>query len=169
MKNVVKYLIIIVAVVYSLSQVKASEPTGYLSVTGPCNLEFPQAHGAHPGYRTEWWYYTGNLQDVSGEHFGFQLTFFRSQIRPLGDRRKWPRPTSAWRTSQIYLAHSAITSISGKKHRQAELVSREVLNLAGARTAGETTTLFINNWTARINPERLLLKVHTDGFGSEMV
>ncbi len=28
----------------------------YLPVTGPCALTFPRDHGAHPGYRTEWWY-----------------------------------------------------------------------------------------------------------------
>ncbi|MGB7920199.1 MAG: hypothetical protein WCF40_09075, partial [Desulfobacterales bacterium] len=41
--------------------VAADDANGYLAVTGPCRLAFPADHGAHPGYRTEWWYYTGNL------------------------------------------------------------------------------------------------------------
>ena len=48
---------------------------GFLSVTGPCHLTFPGDHGAHPGFRTEWWYYTGNLTATSGERFGFQLDY----------------------------------------------------------------------------------------------
>jgi predicted secreted hydrolase len=62
----------------------AQDSSDYLSVTGPCNLEFPKDHGAHPGYRTEWWYYTGNLGSENGNQYGFQLTFFRSQISPPG-------------------------------------------------------------------------------------
>lgn len=168
MKNVVKYLIIVVAVANSLSQVKASEPTGYLSVTGACNLEFPRDHGPHPGYRSEWWYYTGNLQAPSGEKFGFQLTFFRSQIRPLADRQNWPQPVSAWRTQQLYLAHSAISDLTAKKHLQSERISREALNLAGAKQAGDTTNVYLKDWSVSIGPDRHLLKVKSGEFSYEL-
>ena len=39
-------------------------------------LIFPQDHGPHPDFQTEWWYYTGNLQAEDGHRFGYQLTFF---------------------------------------------------------------------------------------------
>jgi predicted secreted hydrolase len=81
--------------------------SNYLTITGPCNLEFPEDHGAHPGYRNEWWYYTGNLRSQTGDLYGFQLTFFRCQISPPGAEKTWPDPPSAWRTQQIYLAHAA--------------------------------------------------------------
>lgn len=169
MRNFLICLTVFLAIAFAIATADGEEPTGYLTVSGPCNLEFPKDHGAHPGYRTEWWYYTGNLQAVSGEHFGFQATFFRSQISPPGDRRKWPRPASAWRTTQIYLGHSAISSIGDKQHLQAELVSRAALNLAGVSSVEGVTTLSIKNWTARIGPERHLIKVQTDGFGYDMV
>jgi predicted secreted hydrolase len=101
----------------------AEEPSNYLTVTGPCNLEFPKDHGAHPGYRTEWWYYAGNLHSESGDLYGFQLTFFRSQISPPGAEKAWPNPPSAWRTQQIYLAHAAVSDVSGKHYFKAESVS----------------------------------------------
>ena len=107
------------------------EPSDYLSITGSCNLEFPIDHGAHPGYRTEWWYYTGNLHSQAGDRYGFQLTFFRRQISPPGAAKAWPGPPSAWRTQQIYSAHAAVSDIAGKRHLQAELVSREALTMAG--------------------------------------
>ncbi|MGB5750394.1 MAG: lipocalin-like domain-containing protein [Desulfobacterales bacterium] len=151
-----------------ISQINAAEPTGYLSVTGPCNLEFPKDHGSHPGYRTEWWYYTGNLQADSGEKYGFQLTFFRRQISPPGDRLNWPQPASAWRTQQVYLAHSAISDITEKKHLQAELVSRQALGIAGANQSEDTTTLFLKSWSAHLGPDEHLLKVDSDGFSYEL-
>jgi predicted secreted hydrolase len=52
----------------------AEEPSNYLTITGPCNLEFPKDHGAHPGYRTEWWYYTGNLRSEAGDLYGLDRT-----------------------------------------------------------------------------------------------
>ena len=168
MRNSIILLIIIFTNAYMLSHVNAAEPTGYLSVTGPCNLEFPKDHGPHPGYRTEWWYYTGNLQAASGEKYGFQLTFFRSQISPSADPRKWPQPASAWRSRQIYLAHSAISNIFEKEHLQDELVSREALNMAGANQIGDATTIFLKNWSAQIGLDRHLLKVDSDRFSYEL-
>ena len=168
MKKIFVFLAILSAVAWLISIASAAQPNGYLSVTGPCNLEFPQDHGPHPGYRTEWWYYTGNLQAPSGEKYGFQLTFFRSQIRPSDDRQKWPQPASAWRTQQLYLAHSAISDLTAKKHLQAERVSREALSMAGAKQVGDTTHVFLNDWSVKIEPNRHLLQVRSNGFSYEL-
>ena len=43
---------------------------------------FPEDHRAHPNYKTEWWYYNGQLADAEGRRYGYQLTFFRVGIRP---------------------------------------------------------------------------------------
>src|SRR5262249_21872351 len=42
----------------------------------------PADAGPHPDFRTEWWYYTGNLETATGRHVGFQLTFFRTALVP---------------------------------------------------------------------------------------
>ena len=142
----------------------AEGSSGYLSVTGPCNLEFPKDHGAHPGYRTEWWYYTGNLRAETGEHFGFQLTFFRRQISPPGADKAWPDPASAWRTQQIYLAHAAVSDVDEKRHLQADLVAREALTMAGVMLRPPETVVYLKNWSARIGAEAQVLHVDTDDF-----
>ncbi|NNL75162.1 MAG: carotenoid 1,2-hydratase [Desulfobacterales bacterium] len=147
----------------------AAEPLDYYPITGPCHLTFPKDHGPHPGYRTEWWYYTGNLQSLTGKRYGFQLTFFRRQISPPGADNKWPTPPSAWRTQQIYLAHAAISDISKNQHLQAEQVSREALNLAGASQTKNRTVIFLNDWSTQIEPNRHLLKVIADDFSFEFV
>ncbi len=146
----------------------AEATDGYLSVTGSCNLEFPKDHGAHPGYRTEWWYYTGNVRSESGDRYGFQLTFFRRQISLPGAENAWPSPPSAWRTQQIYLAHAAISDIAAKRHLQAELVAREALAMTGVRQTETTTVVFLRNWSARIGPVTQALKADTDAFSYEL-
>jgi len=155
--------------VLSISQpVFAADSSNYLSVTGPCNLEFPKDHGAHPGYRTEWWYYTGNLHSEAGDQYGFQLTFFRSQISPPGADKKWPRQPSAWRTSQVYLAHAAVTDIAGNQHLQAEDVSRAALGMAGVNQSAGQTKIFLKNWSTRIGADGHILKVDAADFSYEL-
>lgn len=146
----------------------ADDELDYLSVTGPCNLTFPKDHGSHAGYRTEWWYYTGNLQVDSGEQYGYQLTFFRSQISAHGAESKWPKPHSAWRTQQVYAGHAAISDISEKRHLQSELIARGSLGIAGVSQKADLTTIFIKNWSAQISPSRHILKAFSDDFSFEL-
>jgi predicted secreted hydrolase len=150
-------------------KVIAGDESDFLSVTGPCNLTYPKDHGPHPGYRTEWWYYAGNLQAESGARFGYQLTFFRSQISPSDAQKKWPRPTSAWRTQQIYLGHAAVSDISGKRHLQAEQVARQALGLAGTSETAGDTIIFIKNWRAQIGENTHILKAITDAFSYDLI
>ena len=146
----------------------AEAPSDYLTITGPCNLEFPKDHGAHPGSRTEWWYYTGNLRSAAEDLYGFQLTFFRSQISPPGAAKTWPNPPSAWRTQQIYSAHAAVSDITGKRHLQAELISREALTMAGVQHKPSETVVYLKNWSARIGSETQMLKVDTAEFSYDL-
>jgi len=146
----------------------AEDENGYLSVTGPCNLEIPKDHGDHPGYRTEWWYYTGNLRSETGNQYGFQLTFFRSQISPPGADQKWPRHPSAWRTQQVYLGHAAVSDITGKQHLAAEDVSRAALGMAGVTQSARHTTVFLKNWSTEIEADTHKLKVNTADFSYEL-
>jgi len=136
----------------------------YLKITGPCNLSFPADHGPHPGYRTEWWYYTGNLTGADQHRLGFQLTIFRTRIKPPADRQNWPQPASAWRTDQIYMAHAALTDITGGRHWQSEKIARPVLSLAGAEQSAAGWKIFIHSWQAVIFPNNQNLRAETDDF-----
>jgi predicted secreted hydrolase len=165
MLNSIKIILLLILLPIFIALPATTAETGdYLAVTGPCDLEFPRDHGAHPGYRTEWWYYTGNLRSENGNQYGFQLTFFRSQISPPGAERKWPRPASAWRTSQVYLAHAAVTDIAGKQHLDAEDVARAALEMAGVNQSAEQTKIYLKNWSARIDADVHVLKVDAADF-----
>ena len=105
------------------------DTTGFARVEGPPEFDFPEAHGPHPDYQTEWWYYTGNLDTADGRHFGYQLTFFRRALRPpaeVGDR------ASGWAADQVYMAHFALTDVAGREHHAFERFSRGAAGLAGA-------------------------------------
>jgi len=74
------------------------------------HYSFPRDHFEHADFRTEWWYYTGNLRDTAGKRFGFELVFFRQ-----GERRGPAVNRSTWRIDDLYLAHLALTDIDGKR------------------------------------------------------
>src|SRR5512142_2838076 len=60
----------------------ADSPHEFTPATESYRYEFPRDHGSHETFRTEWWYYTGNLTSKDGRPFGYQLTFFRRAMPP---------------------------------------------------------------------------------------
>ncbi|MCG6911240.1 MAG: carotenoid 1,2-hydratase [Deltaproteobacteria bacterium] len=140
----------------------------FLSVEGPCRFSFPADHGSHPGFRTEWWYYTGNLESDDRKTYGFQLTFFRIQTRPTCKSDDWPERPSAWRTNQIYFAHAALTDVAARRHHQAQAAARNALGMSGVSQERDRTTIFLKKWQAVIEPGQQLLAAQAPDFGFEL-
>lgn len=65
------------AAAFLLAPPAAEEGGGFLRASPERRLRFPEDHAPHPGFRTEWWYYTGFLKTPTGERFGFQFTIFK--------------------------------------------------------------------------------------------
>jgi predicted secreted hydrolase len=160
-------ILLVVPPVFTAMAIGDDHP-GYRAVTGPCDFGFPRDHGAHPGFRTEWWYYTGNLRAANGARFGFQLTFFRHQLRPAADRHQWPQPASAWRTDQIFLAHAALTDIDAGRHYQAEDIGRGVLDLAGVELRARDARVFLGEWEAVVGSQGHALAMTDAEFGFDL-
>ena len=116
----------------SLSQALGGELAGFARADRPRVFRFPDDHGPHPAYRTEWWYYTGNLKSAAGRHFGFQLTFFRTALKAPTDRI---RRASAWGTQDVYMAHFALSDVAAQRFHAFQRLSRSALGLAGASAA----------------------------------
>jgi predicted secreted hydrolase len=69
----------------AVADAMSSDTTGYRRATEPPAFTFPADHGPHPGFKTEWWYLTGNLATASGRRVGYQYTLFRVALRPPTD------------------------------------------------------------------------------------
>lgn len=122
---------------------------------GPWSWLFPRDHGAHPAFKTEWWYFTGNLQDAHAHKFGYELTLFRQgiQITPA-------QATSQWAVRDIYFGHFAISDLTGGKFHDAEKVSRGSLGEAHAAPGGMDVA--IGPWAIRQDgaPEQYHVVAH---------
>ena len=115
---------------------------GFASATLPRSFRFPEDHGPHPEFRSEWWYYTGNVTAGDGRRFAFQLTFFRFALSPRA-----PVRSSAWASNQVYMAHFSVTDVARKRFHAAERFSRGALDLAGASAA--PFRVWLGSWQAR--------------------
>jgi predicted secreted hydrolase len=90
--------------------------------------EFPRDHHSHRDFKTEWWYFTGNVFDSDNQRFGYELTFFRQGIRPLGER---DTSTSRFVVDDLKFAHFAITDASNRRFYFDQKTSRGAFGEAG--------------------------------------
>ncbi len=128
-------------------------------------FSFPQDHGAHPEYKTEWWYYVGHLKAASGETFGYQLTFFRAGLRKL--RKPDPQARSAWTLNTIYFAHLALTDPQRRTFAFREKAGRGALGLSGAATGA--MKVWIDDWRAELVGDEFHLQAQDRGLGLDLV
>ncbi len=134
-----------------LSPFAAADPDEWRQATVPREWKFPKDHGAHPAYRTEWWYFTGNLTDEQGNAFGYQLTFFRQ-----GMRLHAADPANPWSLRDLYLAHFTVTDVANKRFVFDEAVSRTGPGLAGVRENGLDVRLL--GWSATMKGGTVFLR-----------
>ncbi len=138
-----------------------SKPTeiAFPEVT-PRPLFFPRDHGAHPDYRTEWWYATGWLKTARGEDLGFQVTFFRTRTPYAG------RNPSVFAPRQVLLAHAALGDPKHGKLRHDQRAARPALAMAGAEEG--TTKVWIDNWRLGLEGNRYRAVIPARDFGLDL-
>jgi predicted secreted hydrolase len=116
-------------------------------------LVFPRDFGAHPGFRTEWWYVTGWL----GGHRGFQVTFFRVRTAHAGDN------PSRFAPKQLLFAHAALMVPQNAHPLHAQRAAR--IGSPGVRFDERDTDLAIGDWNlSRGSDDRYRTFVRDAGF-----
>lgn len=112
--------------------------------------DFPRDHGSHPAFKTEWWYFTGNLNDGSGREFGYQLTFFRQGVRPPGGDRK---PTSRFVVEDMKFGHFAVTDIANSRFIYHQKLTRGAFGEAGFQEgpSGAGKLVWLDQWSLSLD------------------
>ncbi|MEO8439680.1 MAG: lipocalin-like domain-containing protein [Spartobacteria bacterium] len=109
---------------------------------------FPRDHHAHKQFKTEWWYFTGNLTNENGRRFGYELTFFRQGIRPPDERAE---TTSRFVIDDLKFAHFTVTDAAGKTFLFHQKTSRGSFGEAGF-TEGPRLA-WIASWNLQMRPD----------------
>lgn len=123
---------------------------GYARAVEPREFTFPTDHGPHPDFRSEWWYWTGNLTTADGRAFGYQFTVFRFALAPL---TTGPERTSAWAARESWLAHLTLSDIAGGHFYSFERAGRGALDLAGA--TADPFRVHCDGWQVAGTPMRI--------------
>jgi len=130
----------------------AGQEGGYRLALPGYRYEFPRDHFSHPEFRTEWWYYTGNLRTHQGRAFGFELTFFRQAV--AADRSV--RSSSPWDVRDVYLAHFALSDLENGRFLRDQRMNRAGPGLAGASL--EARRVWNGNWQVQWSGEEQRLQ-----------
>jgi predicted secreted hydrolase len=112
-----------------------SEAAAFSQVTPGRVFGFPADHGAHDGYRVEWWYLTANLKDAEGRAFGVQWTLFRNALK-VGPEQP------GWASQVVWLGHAAVTSATTQ--HAAERYARGGIGQAGVSSV--PFAAWIDDW-----------------------
>jgi predicted secreted hydrolase len=123
-------------------------------------LRFPDDHGAHPDFRTEWWYATGWLKRQDGRPLGFQITFFRVRTG-IGETN-----TSRFAPRQLILAHAAIADPEFGRLRHSERAARAGFGQAGF-TLGRSE-VWLGDWRLSQQGNRYQARVHGEDFSYDL-
>ena len=126
-------------------------------------LSFPADHFSHPDFKTEWWYYTGHLESESGNRYGYQITFFRFGLRDRQNNRAQQAPLF----TDLYMAHFAISDVSGKKFSFRERINRGYDNRAGA--AADRYFVWNEDWKVEGDDRAHRIQVNDRGTRLELV
>lgn len=153
-----------------LAAAMGGDTLGYARADGVIPFDFPTDYGAHPDFKTEWWYFTGNLFAGNGRRFGYELTLFRSAFAPpdsLDDTE------TGWTTRQLYMGHFSLADPETGTFHAYERFSRGAAGLAGAESP--PFRIWLNDWNmASVDPSQpdelfpLRLQAEEDGVAIDL-
>ena len=126
-------------------------------------ITLPQDHLPHYQFRTEWWYFTGNVKTADGRAFGYQLTFFRHGYRPPGNEQP---TTSRFVMNDVKFAHFAVTDVSAGKFRYDSRISRGAYGEAGF--ADGNRLAWIDDWELDFDESNFRLKAAAKDYAIEL-
>lgn len=141
--------------------------SGFARALEPRTFEFPADHGSHPAFRTEWWYFTGNLDAADARHFGFELTLFRLALSPA-----LPASPSSLASNQVWMGNLAVSDVARRHFQAAERLSRGAAGLAGVvtpDTPGDAGRVIgVEDWSITIADDKVTLEAADEGFGIDL-
>lgn len=146
--------LLICALLSAAAPAQQQSPSAYRDASPGYRYSFPRDHFNHPDFQTEWWYYTGNVKSADGRAFGFQVTFFRQAVQ------RGASHDSPWVIDDLYLAHAALSDLSGGKFYPSERLNRAGPGIAGVDQ--QSARIWNGNWQTVWTGDRQSLDAITD-------
>lgn len=140
------------------------DAAGWLRAEPGWKFEWPRDHAAHPDFKTEWWYFTGNLRAADGRRFGFQVTFFRQGVRAPGARTA---AKSRFVVDDLKFGHFTITDVGAKQFHFSQQLRRGAFGEAGFGDLKSdppiTKLAWLGDWSLTLDADGAMLLHASDG------
>jgi len=132
-------------------------PDEFARALKPYAFSFPKDFGAHPRFRTEWWYVTGELETENKDVIGYQATWFRTALQPQPLARE-----ASLAARDLFFFHSALSDVARQKFSFEHKASRGASTWAGA-DEGRLRVFFMNRTLERVGENEWRLLATIDG------
>jgi predicted secreted hydrolase len=138
----------------------------YLNAGPESKIALPRDLYGHDDYRTEWWYYTGNLTDEQGRRYSYQIVFFKRRT-DLDTRFGIPGPVYS---NPGHMAHFSVTDQQTGRLILDERLNRDYLD-KGGKAGARTDMLYVWNgdWSVKGMGESHLLTARMKGVAASLL
>jgi predicted secreted hydrolase len=157
------------ALAAAVAALAGAASAGFRAAPPDHRWSFPADLRSHPGFRNEWWYFTGTVEAEGepGRRLGFQLTFFRVGLAPAA-----PAVDSAWATADAVMVHAAVTDVQAGAHTFSEVLWRAAPLLGGFPSAPNPVVAWARaapgtdgRWEVRLDGGGFRLAMRDDAAG----
>ncbi len=137
--------------VFVMARSNSSAGEGWRAALPGWQYQWPRDHSVHRDFKTEWWYFTGNLRASDGRRFGYQITFFRQGLRPPGS----PDVKSRFVSDALKFGHFAITDVKAGDFHFAQSMKRGAFGEAGFDDGNRIA--WLGEWSLELAPDGAFL------------
>jgi predicted secreted hydrolase len=125
---------------------------------------WPRDHAVHADFKTEWWYFTGNLRAADGRRFGYQVTFFRQGVRAPGERTA---AQSRFVVDDFKFGHFTITDVGAKQFHFSQQLLRGAFGEAGfgdfQKDSASARLAWLGGWSLTLDADGAMQLRADDG------
>ncbi|MFM7180693.1 MAG: lipocalin family protein [Verrucomicrobiales bacterium] len=172
LRSILTILLILAAFFGHGHLLQAGEETGWKRALLPQPMVFPRDHHSHPDYKTEWWYFTGNLEAEGLGPVGFQFTLFRQGILPPGA----DIPDSAWASRALGFGHAALSFPQKEKFHFGQVLERGTFDTAKfpppppEKSEQPVLLASVKDWKVELLPDGSFhLRADIDGHAMDLI
>lgn len=120
-------------------------------------LSFPKDHGQHPGFQSEWWYVSGQLEAPRGAKWGYQFTIFRHV-----PAKRLFNDTYLRLPYNMYLGHLVLTNVSESQFVFFEKLAPSLFGAGGASEDG--LGVWLGKWKLEESQHQIMLHASQEEF-----
>ena len=153
--------VLLLTMLLGLAFAFGEDAAGWRAAEPGWKFDWPRDHALHADFKTEWWYFTGNLRAADGRRVGYQVTFFRQGVRAPGQR---VAAKSRFVVDDVKFGHFTITDVSAKQFHFSQQLLRGAFGEAGfGDLKNDQRAAWLGDWSLTLDADGTMRLHASDG------